>query len=245
MSKLSTWILSIALASAANPSYAWDTFEQQTFAKDSPEIKVLCVEMKQKTWILLDGKEICEVSTDGGKTWKIVWLGVLWLGGLITWWILIRRKNKAIVWDEDSWEEPIGWTSSEEWAGEWPTWTEGSPWAESSDERSEEPMGWAAPWTEDTEYKSVKSKWEGISQDIRYNINDAHNAKQLLRRLVSKYSAGHWVGPTPEETANSTFLNKLMWDLRSTNELTKRIAIQTIFAVGTIEWLTKIPEPIL
>ncbi len=49
--------------------------------------------------------------------------------------------------------------------------------------------------------------------------------------------------PTPEETANSAFLNILSDGLQSQDESKKITAIQKLFAIAKLENLDRIPNP--
>ncbi len=78
-------------------SHAWDIFEPQIV-----EIKEVCT---WKVSVILGGKNICELSSkevveisqDGGKTWKILWVGSILALDLAIWlWVLIRSRRK--IW---------------------------------------------------------------------------------------------------------------------------------------------------
>jgi hypothetical protein len=93
MSKLTTTTLWTALLAGASIAHAWEKFEPQVFAPDSPEIRALCESMNNKTGIVLNWWDICEVSMDNGISWQVlawtVLLAAIWA------WALVRFRKKT------------------------------------------------------------------------------------------------------------------------------------------------------
>ena len=205
--------IALWLALSQNPNALAQQSIQNLQNDYSQRVTELCLDPEVQAR-LQNPDEICKVSPDGWKTWIVMPFAIATLLGA---WFMIRRRRSMSTSTKNPESEATGGPTPESEAT-------GGP-------------------TPESEHRTAQSKWENIHQDISYSVNDAHNAKTILRRLISKHRAGYDWSSTPKQTANSAYLNKLLHDLKTQDINKKRITIQVIFAIAKFEKLDNIPNP--
>ncbi|OIO76187.1 hypothetical protein AUJ87_03345 [Candidatus Gracilibacteria bacterium CG1_02_38_174] len=112
MKRLSQTASAITLGIALQTANAGENFVRpEPIIIGSPEFQKICEDAKNKTGLLLDGQEICEISVDQGKTWVslVEFLaagGVLVGVGVLAY--MIRRRKKKGDREVDSTEKGSG-----------------------------------------------------------------------------------------------------------------------------------------
>ena len=99
MKRLSQTASAITLGIALQTANAGENFvPPEPIIVGSPEFKKICEDTKNKTGLLLNGQEICEISVDQGKTWvslvEFLAAGGVLVGVGVLAYMIRRRKKK-------------------------------------------------------------------------------------------------------------------------------------------------------
>jgi len=99
MKRLSQTASAITLGIALQTANAGENFVRpEPIIIGSPEFQKICEDAKNKTGLLLDGQEICEISVDQGKTWvslvEFLAAGGVLVGVGVLAYMIRRRKKK-------------------------------------------------------------------------------------------------------------------------------------------------------
>ena len=205
MKSLWNHLSAAVLASAAVlPVYAGDTYQVP-----SVDLAKVCADTHNRSGALLNGKDMCEISTDGGKTW-IVWTG-LWLAWVAAGWFLVRLKRK-----KNSERVAMEQEESEKEALEEKT----RSLADVEKLRESNPPFHAA-YREASEY--ISTEFSGIDQDVSYSvwwerisIDFKHKEEKIqvwvlpnLEYVVFKGADGYQNNGTWPEKSNNVSMTQL------------------------------------
>lgn len=105
MKRLSQTATALTLGIALQTANAGENFVRpEPIIIGSLEFQKLCNDTKNKTGLLIDDKEVCEISTNNGETWislvKFLALGGLLTGAGVSAYMIRRRKTKEDILDE-------------------------------------------------------------------------------------------------------------------------------------------------